>query len=314
MYFEQYCPKIARNKSLYLMFVTVLLFTSLVAAFFLRAMQPSAANPLAVRLAPNIDSLLTDEALLDEIAANKQFAYFPSADLLLASVAKAGSTSMFRWLYSGITGNKEYSNDVCGTNVQDIQSDCWNSKAVYLKDISMAERRRILSSKSTLRVAIQRNPFDRLISAFNDKFACVTEQFNADLTYSMIVPYLRDLAELPESPKKCMNISEFAEALDLVREKKVVPLQQLDVHIRPQQLHFDYIPYDIIVDVKRLSNVSLLQPVVDRLPFGDLVKEGIEHRHAVKRAELMIPEKTAKRLYLFASESDMGEERFPVHS
>ncbi|CAN8066291.1 unnamed protein product [Agarophyton chilense] len=130
----------------------------------------------------------------------------------------------------------------------------------------------------------------------------------------MIVPYLRDLAELPESPKKCMNISEFAEALDLVREKKVVPLQQLDVHIRPQQLHFDYIPYDIIVDVKRLSNVSLLQPVVDRLPFGDLVKEGIEHRHAVKRAELMIPEKTAKRLYLFASESDMGEERFPVHS
>ncbi|KAI0562432.1 Sulfotransferase [Gracilaria domingensis] len=166
------------------------------------------------------------------------------------------------------------------------------------------------SGASTLRVAVQRNPFDRLISAFNDKFSCAPPVANPQPNYSYIVPYLRRRAGLPDSLAMCMNISEFADAVDVVRQKDhETPLQTIDLHIRPQRFYFEYVPYDIVLDVKQLSNVSLLKPVLDRLPFANLVEDGVGHYHAVTRKELMIPETAAKKLFRYAAVSEMGELR-----
>ncbi|KAI0566657.1 hypothetical protein FGB62_7g012 [Gracilaria domingensis] len=107
-----------------------------------------------------------------------------------------------------------------------------------------------------------------------------------------------------------MSISEFADAVDRVRKRDhEIPLQKIDFHIRPQRLFFEYIPYDLVLDMSQLSNVSFLKPVLERLPFRETVDDGVGHYHVVKRKELMIPETAAKKLFRYAAESEMGELR-----
>ncbi|CAN8066294.1 unnamed protein product [Agarophyton chilense] len=259
---------------------------------------------------PNVQQVLTNDTLLRQISSSQNFAYFPSADLLLASVAKAGSTSLFHWLFRGVVGGAAFTRLRCDTHVQDLRSVCWKGRARYLSNFTMEERRRILTSPATLRMAVQRNPFDRLISSFNDKFACATEELKSGHQYNYIVPLMRELAGLPSSPVHCMNVSEFALALDNIRVKRPIPLQQLDVHVRPQWLYLEHIPYDLVLDVGELSNKALIQGVMKRLPFRELVADGVPHHHAIRRTELMIPETAAKRLHRFAMESQMAHVRY----
>lgn len=113
-----------------------------------------------------------------------------------------------------------------------------------------------------------------------------------------------------------MNISEFAEALDAARLKAGTPghrltsLRKMDVHVRPQEFYFDEIEYDMVLDVGELSNVEYLQPIIDRMKYREVVKDGIEHRHASKGSELMIPESAARLLYMFAMESKPGKSKY----
>lgn len=122
-----------------------------------------------------------------------------------------------------------------------------------------------------------------------------------------------------------MSMTEFAHTLDACRNNvgrttALPSLDVLDVHIRPQTFHFDQIQYDMIMDVTDLSNAQVLKPIIDRLPFRDVVKAVPKMRHQSTggsaeeegegNGELMIGEKAAKLLHAFARLSGTGSLKY----
>lgn len=112
--------------------------------------------------------------------------------------------------------------------------------------------------------------------------------------------------------KTCLTISEFAAALQTFQETNPNALESLDDHIKPQQFYFDDIHYDMILDVNHLSDISVLKPLVGRLPFKHLsnVRDGLRKRHESGDRPLHIPDDAAAKLYAFALESKLGPIRF----
>ncbi|CAN8066970.1 unnamed protein product [Agarophyton chilense] len=295
-------PPRSINLSLTILFLLVIVFVFL--PFFLLASPPS---NLTVHT-----TLFTDDSLLSNITTNKQqFVYFPHAALLIVSAAKSGSTSLFQFLYRGSTASStDHAPPHCASYVQNVESACWRRQAFFLQSYTLPEQRYILTSTSVLRVAVQRNPFERLLSSFKSKFACDTELYNTNKrNRDNLVPKLRRQANLPASSTLCMNISEFATALSNLQHSNF-PLHKLDVHIRPQRLYQQHIRYDIILDIADLSNLSAVQPIINRLPFGALVADGVPHRHVSGSYALLLPERAARKLYRFAAESEMAQPRF----
>ncbi|PXF49324.1 hypothetical protein BWQ96_00898 [Gracilariopsis chorda] len=298
---------------------------ALVVLYFsdLHLLLPSASIvPGSARLT---SPLADDDALLKLITdKNRDFVYIPSADILLATLAKGGSTSLFQCIFAGVTGVPRYSVKQCGSYVHNVHSPCWNNQATYLYNLSLPHRRKVLTGATTLRVAIQRNPYDRLLSAFKSKFTCNTTLYGTDVrNRESMVPTLRRQAALPLTQPNCMNISEFAEALDRCRQivtsnrtlpfaSKLKHLRKLDIHIRPQQFFFEYISYHIVLDVDDLSNVTNLTPLLRRLPFVDLVSDGVRQEHASKSYNLLVPELAAGQLHRFALESKVGAIKYPT--
>lgn len=255
---------------------------------------------------------------------NRDFVYIPSANVVLATLAKGGSTSLFQCIFTGVTGLPRYVRKQCGSYVHNIHSPCWKNQAVYLYNLSLPLRRKLLTDSTTLRIAIQRNPYDRLLSAFKSKFTCETTLYGTDVrNRETMVPTLRRQAALPLTQPNCMNISEFAEALDRCRQlatsdrnltfsSSLSDLRQLDIHIRPQRFFFDYISYHIVLDVDDLSNVTNLTPLLRRLPFANLVSSGVRREHASKSYNLRVPELAAGQLHRFALESQVGPTKYPT--
>lgn len=246
---------------------------------------------------------------------NRQMIYLHKADIMLTTLAKAGSSSLWHWLYRGVTGRERWISDDCDLHVHDKKSNCWKGHASYLNMLSPSEQLRILTSDKTLRVALQREPYERIISAFKSKFTCENNRFSTDVhERDRLVTVLRRRSHLPEGVP-CMNISEFALALDICRQNVGRPgypatLSALDDHIRPQEFFFDEIEYHIIIDVKHLSNVTIMQPIIDRVEFKDMVKDGIPARHSSGAEVLVIPEDAATMLHTYALESKQGQIRF----
>lgn len=247
------------------------------------------------------------------VSGNKELVYFPEPDIMIMSMAKSGTTTLFYWLYSGITDRPRWTPS-CNTYVQDTRSSCWGRHAMAVYKLSAKQRQRVLTSPSTLRVAVQRNPFDRLVSAFKSKFSCEHARFGTDVSAQpRIVNVLRSRARLSPpssnaSRSGCMTISEYAHALDRCRTQ-VKDLRKLDVHIRPQQYFFDDIHYQLVFDVVDLSNISLLAPIIARLPFPHRVNGTIAARHASTDDNLIIPERAAVQLHEFARLSVTGQIR-----
>lgn len=261
--------------------------------------------------------IATRERILRLASENRDLVYLPTSNIMFITMAKGGTTSTWNWLYRGVTGRPRFNMTQCKTYVQDVRCECWGKEANYLYEMSESEQWRILKSAGTLRVAIQRDPYDRLLSSFKSKFTCEHEKYGTDLkNRATMVPTLRRQAGFPIG-KPCMNVSEFADALESCRVNagakgfKLKKLRNMDVHVRPQDFFFDDIDYDIILDVKEMHVKNLL-PVIQRLKYSQLVEKGIEHRHASSGSELLIPEKTAKKLHAFALESKVGKSKYPL--
>lgn len=270
---------------------------------------------------PDSGRLLTQNPDLSESRVvqmtdnNRQMIYLHKADIMLTTLAKAGSSSLWHWLYRGVTGRERWIADDCDLHVHDKTSNCWNGHASYLFSLSPSEQLKILTSDKTLRVALQREPYERIISAFKSKFTCEDKRFSTDVhERDRLVTVLRRRSHLPEGVP-CMNISEFALALDICRQnvgRRDYPanLSVLDDHIRPQEFFLEEIEYHMIIDVRHLSNVTVMQPIIDRVEFKDLVKDGIPARHGSGAEVLVIPEDAATKLHTYALESKQGPIRF----
>lgn len=265
---------------------------------------------------PDTPPQLASRARMLEITTeNTDFTYFPKADVLFMTMAKGGTTSTFNWLYYGMAG-KKYNRTGCATYVQDVKSPCWVDHALNLFQLPEDDQWRILTGDKTLRVAIQRNPFERLVSSWKSKFTCDDDIYGTDLNNRVfMVPALLRQAGITDDPRQCLSITEFAETLDLIRTRvgtpatKLPSLRKLDVHIRPQEFYFEDVDYDMILDVKDLGNKTHLQPIMERLPHKDLknVQWGPPSMHSSTGDDLLIPERAAKLLHLFAMESKWGK-------
>lgn len=252
---------------------------------------------------------------------NCELVYIPSAKVLFATMAKSGTSTLFHWLFQLTVGQGTWPTH-CLTYVQDIRSPCWQGLAMAVHNLSMEEQETVLySDKKILRIAVQRQPFKRLISSFKSKFTCEHEKYRTDLrNRAAMVPILRRRAELPESDTLCMNITEFAAALDNCRRRAISFrnhtrgfefLRLLDVHIRPQVYCFDEIQYDAIIDVTDLSDERVLKPLWDRFEHRREVSIAAGRRHrSTGGSSLTIPDSAAKNLFSFASLSDTAPLRY----
>lgn len=255
------------------------------------------------------------------IEDNRELVYIPSAKVLFATMAKSGTSTLFHWLYQLTVGEGTWPSH-CSTYVQDIRSSCWQGLALAVHNLSLEEREKVLySDKEILRIAVQRQPYKRLISSFKSKFTCEHEKYRTDLrNRAAMVPVLRRRAQLPESNSLCMNITEFAEALDGCRRRAISFrdrtrgfefLRVLDVHIRPQVYCFDEIHYDAIIDVADLSDEQVLRPLWERFQHRHNVSVAAGRRHrSTGGSSLSIPDSAAKNLFGFASLSDTAPLRY----
>lgn len=303
-----------------------LLRTSMVCAgvaFFVCAAHITGVNRGKTQLCPPQmqlrQAVASRERLLEITKENNTgLAYLTSANILFMTMAKGGSTSTWNWLFLGTKG-REYNRGECRTYVQNVNSRCWGTEAAELFRLPPEKRISILTSKETLRVAIQRNPMSRIISSYRSKFACKNFHNPNDFydktdanDRPRMVQELRRHAGFPEGAP-CMNISEFASALEAARHNAGKPgqvltsLSKLNPHIRPQEFYFNEIDYDIVLDTTDLQHTEYLEPIIERLKYKALIKSGIAHAHSTIKSKLMIPDEAAEFLHQFALQSKTGK-------
>lgn len=296
----------------FLVILTLFILLCVYHANFRTSLNTHSIPPDAAHARPRLASRAR---MLEITAGNTDLTYFPEPDILFMTMAKGGSTSTFNWLHNGIAG-RDYNLTTCGAWVQYIDSPCWKDHAIYFFRLSEDERWRILTSPSTLRVAIQRDPFERLLSSWKSKISCEGDVYGTDVgDRNSIVPQLLKHAGLKNDNRTCLSIAEFAHTLDLVRtrvnttETSLKKLHGLNYHLRPQEFYFEDIEYHMVLDMNDLRNITHLQPVLQRLPKRDrdVVKAGPQTMHASTGGEVLIPESAAKQLYLFAMESKLGK-------
>lgn len=237
--------------------------------------------------------------------------YFAYYKILIAVTAKGGSTSFWKWMYRSVTGNDVFN---CSTYVQNVHSSCWKKQAVELPDMTDEQRLFALNDDSVLRVAVWRDPFDRILSSWKSKFACDAWLYGTDYPdRARMVPQLLKAAGLPYRNVDCLNLSEFSITLDHVRRRIIngeVALQSLNPHIRPQQFYFSLINYSLVLDLIQLSNYSVIKPLSDRLPFSS-DRSKIEHLHASKVSEMVISQAVATLISKFSSLTESYPEMLP---
>lgn len=231
---------------------------------------------------------------------NHLLTYVPLTNTVFATMPKAGSTTFWRTMYIGMTGTP-WRKPECGV-VQNHSSHCWRPYVRNVRDLGADEQFRVLTGDDTLRVAIQRDPLARLMSAFRNKIAC---HVGAELDAAHNQTHrLRKHANLPAGAG-CMNVSEYAEAVDRIRtrigrEGYVQCWQKVDRHFVPQNYHDDVIFYHKVLDVADLSNKSKLHPLLEQLPFADLAKNAGLHGVKSSNVEIFVDDDSSQKLLRFA--------------
>lgn len=244
-------------------------------------------------------------------AVSHDMAYVYSIDTLFTTMAKAGSSTTWRMMFLGLTG-RNWQSAKCGIP-QNKSSPCWQPYLTRVRNLSEDEQWRVLTHAKTLRVAIQREPLSRLISAFKNKLACDPARFNTTPS-GIRMHVLRRQARLPPGPD-CMNVSEYADALDRIRTHVGRPgylrsMRQLDEHFRPQDFLANRISYDLVLDVADLSNFSRISPFLDRLPFAHAVRKAGLHCLDSGAAPLLMDDRTARKLHEFAALSSLVPRKY----
>ena len=235
--------------------------------------------------------------------------YISHGNILITTTAKAGSTTLWTCLHKGITGEPHFA---CNneTYIQNFNSPCWNYQVEYPLRMSSKERWRIVHDPNVFRIAITRDPFQRLLSAWKSKVACDSDEYGTDvIDRDIIVPIMLNQAGL-SNDTNCLSLAAFANVLERVRIMYIkgdFEIRFLNKHFRPQEYFFDHIDYDIIMDVDQLSNRSMLEPLVRRLKFPHLLEEAPSFLHRSKK-QLHIHEDVAMLLYRFAALSESNSE------
>lgn len=258
---------------------------------------------------------IRDIARMREIltVAKKELTYIIPANMVTMTMAKAGSSMTWIWLYSGLTG-QDWNTQKCG-NLHNRSSTCWAGLIKPVREMNEIEQWRLMTSPTVFRLAIQRHPYARLLSAYKSKYTCERTRFQTDAGQKIIVPYLRKQLGLPQG-EACMNLTEFGHALGVARRnvgKQGFPLRDLhriENHIRPQEFFFNEIHYDVVLDVSDLSRANRIAPVNRRLPFRNGMNGKKRDSFASGNAILHVPEDVAVQLHDFTLLSKHGSVKY----
>ncbi|PXF45114.1 hypothetical protein BWQ96_05153 [Gracilariopsis chorda] len=245
-------------------------------------------------------SFLTAPDIFD---ATSDFIYIPYGRLLITTTAKVASTALWTWLHPAIVGHR--SQNPCNTTyIQHFAHPCWQGKPIHPSNLSRHQKYSLLKSASVLRVAITRDPFQRLLSAWKSKVACDSHDFGTDVQDRVkFVPRLLRQAGMNRTQDQCLSLAGFAQVLDRLRikaEQNRFDLRTLNIHFRPQLSYFSVIDYDIIMDISHVSNASVFAPILRRLQFPALADDQPAKMHASSQRLQAIPETTAVQLFKFA--------------
>ena len=169
---------------------------------------------------------------------------YSSRVLVICAFAKAGTTSLFSFLYISVVGRPYvlHKHNTCG--VHGNKSRCaWEQ--VYTQDVaswpnhrSSATYQALFHAKnaSTRVFYIVRDPLDRYVSAYRSKVTCGTHEGIDKLDRDKIVPGLVRLSQTGGREgygnKKCLSWLEFVTCLLAVH--KTNRTASLDAHFSPQ--------------------------------------------------------------------------------
>lgn len=265
--------------------------------------QAPAAPPPAARVAA-VGRAVINESRVAYIADSCDgLLYVPSVNLLVMTMAKAGTSTVLYALYQGLTGKPWIR--ACG-EIHDRHRPCWRGLAFRLSELPAAQQVRALTSPSTLRIGVQRDPVERLLSAFKSKYTCETARFRAHVTSrEVIVRSMRHVLHMPSGPS-CMTVSEFATMLDVARTNVGQPpypllFRALENHIRPQEFFLDEIKYNFMLNVRDLSDPARINLIMERLPYKVLISHNDVARFASGDEKLHVGEKDMQSIRAFAA-------------
>lgn len=238
----------------------------------------------------------------DMFYSGSDFAYIPESKIFMTTTAKVGSTTLWTWLHKGLTGSN--STDACkGFRITNFDAPCWQGKVLHPHNMTDHERWSVLQDPKVLRIAITRNPFERILSAWKSKAACESDDFGTNVKErDVLIPGMLRQAQMRKGAS-CLSITSFAEVLDKLRrmaEQGEFDMKLLDRHFRPQEFHFGVVNYQYIMDVKMLNNVTALQPIAQRMPYPDLITEAPTKLSLSRPVYETLSEPTAALLYKFA--------------
>lgn len=239
------------------------------------------------------------------------FFYIPDSRLLISGPARAGTGAFLKWLRPAVTGSNT---EDCGPGgVYNLSSSCWNGRILHPASLSLDQQRHLVRSEDVLRIALTRDPYDRLLSAWKARAACDSDDYGTDVTErNILIPQLLRQASMLRPGTICLSLSGFALVLDEIRRKAregLFDLQELNRFWRPQRHFFEQVGYHMVFDLNDLSNHSIVTVVSRRLRFRRLINPLPAPMHISRQEVHTISELTASQLYKFALLSDT-----PIHS
>lgn len=161
----------------------------------------------------------------DYLEPAMRYNYLPKHDLLLCACDKCGTTSLYDFVYRALYHKPWSYQDEPWMN--DIYSYRWdgNVRMIWKEELATP----------THRLAVVRDPIQRLVSGWKSKFACdefLGANHSDDSDRQRLVPQLYQLAK-KNSTSYCMWIDEYAQLLLAIHRKG--NSARLNAHIRPQQ-------------------------------------------------------------------------------
>lgn len=241
-----------------------------------------------------------------------EYIYLRKPKILMYFMLKAGSRAFLEWIYRGVTGMDAWSDELCQTYIHDLNSPCWKDHADFVMHLDIKHRWHLFTANDVMRVALQRDPYQRLLSAYKSKYTCEKDKFYSDVNINYVT-MLRKQANMSiseTSSSSCMDISEFANVLDRIRtvggSQGVHESKWIESHVRPQDVHADEIDFDIIIDSQFMKYPHCLSFIYERLPYRDNITSFVPEFHTSGNATLSIPSEAEHKLQLFAGLSKVA--------
>eukprot|EP00038_Savillea_parva_P014463 m.215995 g.215995 ORF g.215995 m.215995 type:complete len:296 (-) comp28126_c0_seq1:112-999(-) len=203
-------------------------------------------------------------------------AYLPSRQAVVCACPKCGSTAFMNWLYEGTHNGTRWPHKGPPW-IQDLGSSRWDGLFTPLSKLPTNDRDAVLKDPNVVKVAIVRDPVERLLSAWRSKVKCeASGKHGADvhdrdkLTLSMLRLLSNDgvfkshiegqqhrrVNFSRATKRECLYLNEYVDVLAEIHH--LGRAAQLNEHFRPQQfLCFKWIPVQKWTSVVSLaSNTS----------------------------------------------------------